>query len=97
MLHRYVQMFLTVNLWISDSTQWVSLHGERTATYPKATCSEIPYEVLNAASCFQRCLGTLRIHYMFSYNKYQRTCLCCEDLTGIDLVSPLWTSFVPGE
>nr|XP_034319353.1 uncharacterized protein LOC117687213 [Crassostrea gigas] len=95
MLHRHVRMFLTVNLWISDSTQWVSLHGERTATYPKATCSEIPYDVLNAASCFQRCLGTRRIHYMFSYNKYQRTCLCCEDLTGIDLVSPLWTSFVP--
>lgn len=71
--------------------------SEKTATYPKSTCSEIPYDVLSAASCFQRCLGTLRIHYMFSYSKDQHTCMCCADLSGDDLVSPQWISFVPGE
>lgn len=97
MLHNFFQTCFLINLLISDSTQWVNLYGEKTATYPKSTCSEIPYDVLSAASCFQRCLGTLRIHYMFSYSKDQHTCMCCADLSGDDLVSPLWISFVPGE
>lgn len=96
MIHNCFRMFLIINLWISDSTQWVSLYGEKTTTYPKSTGFEIP-SVLNAASCFQRCLGTFRIHFMFSYNKHQPTCMCCQDLTGVDLVSPRWRSFVPGE
>lgn len=97
MLHNFFRTCFLINLLISDSTQWVNLYGEKTATYPKSTCSEIPYNVLSAASCFQRCLGTLRIHYMFSYSKHQHTCMCCADLSGDDLVSPQWISFVPGE
>lgn len=97
MLHNFFRTCFLINLLISDSTQWVNLYGEKTATYPKSTCSEIPYNVLSASSCFQRCLGTLRIHYMFSYSKDQHTCLCCADLSGDDLVSPQWISFVPGE
>eukprot|EP00105_Crassostrea_gigas_P002472 XP_011415016.1 PREDICTED: uncharacterized protein LOC105319257 [Crassostrea gigas] len=95
MLHNFFRTCFLINLLISDSTQWVNLYGEKTATYPKSTCSEIPYDVLSAASCFQRCLGTLRIHYMFSYSKDQHTCMCCADLSGDDLVSPQWISFVP--
>lgn len=97
MLHNFFQTCFLLNLLISDSTQWVNLYREKTATYPKSTCSEIPYDVLSAASCFQRCLGTLRIHYVFSYSKDQHTCMCCADLSGDDLVSPQWISFVQGE
>lgn len=97
MLHNFFRTCFLIYLLISDSTQWVNLYGEKTATYPKSTCSEIPYNVLSAASCFQKCLGTLRIHYMFSYSNDQHTCMCCADLSGDDLVSPQWISFVPGE
>lgn len=97
MLHNFFRTCFLIYLLINDSTQWVNLYGEKTSTYPKSTCSEIPYNVLSAASCFQKCLGTLRIHYMFSYSNDQQTCMCCADLSGDDLVSPQWNSFVPGE
>ena len=66
----------------------------KTDTPPKESCQKI-FNIQNKGKCMLSCLAALDVHYMFSYKKDQEACLCCKDLSGKDVISPGWETFVP--
>ena len=70
--------------------------GMKTDISPKDSCQKI-FNIQKKGKCMMSCLAALDVHYMFSYNEDQETCMCCKDLSGSDVISPEWETFVPRE
>ena len=83
-------------LLCGDSIHFQSNFGIKTGKFPKDSCHEI-FNIENKGKCMLSCLAPLDVHYMFSYNEDQEACLCCKDLSGSDVISPGWETFVPRE
>ena len=87
-------VFISVWFLFSEAVFFQNNFGMKTDTPPKDSCQKI-FNVQNKGKCMMSCLAALDVHYMFSYNEGQETCLCCKDLTGSDVISPGWETFVP--
>lgn len=90
----YHAMYLLLNFLLNNAAQITSFYVEKTPEYPKSSCVEIT-NIGSIERCAVKCLNTIAITYMFSFNENQRKCMCCLDLTGSDITDPEWESFIP--
>ena len=97
MFQRFHEIMLFFHLLLcGDSILFQSNFGIKTGKFPKDSCHEI-FNIENKGKCMLSCLAALDVHYMFSYNEEQEACLCCKDLSGSDVISPGWETFIPRE
>ena len=61
---------------------------------PKDSCLRVD-SIKSILTCFLRCFSVLGFYHMISFNNDQQTCLCCEDLSGSDVTSPGWKTYLP--
>ncbi|XP_022311379.2 uncharacterized protein LOC111116676 [Crassostrea virginica] len=95
MFQRFHEIVLFSPLLLcGDSILFQSNYGIKTGKFPKDSCHEI-VKIENKGKCMLSCLAALDVHYMFSYNEEQEACLCCKDLSGSDVISIGWETFIP--
>ena len=87
-------VFISVWFLFSEAIFFQNNFAIKTDTPPKDSCQKI-FNVQNKGTCMMRCLAALDVHYMFSYNEDQEACMCCKDLSGKDVISTGWETFVP--
>nr|XP_019924468.2 uncharacterized protein LOC105332398 [Crassostrea gigas] len=86
----FLIMYISYNKTISC---FESFYGVKTNEYPKTSCQEIA-NIKTALRCLGRCGSTIDNIVMISYNESTDTCMCCNDITGSDLIGADWNSFV---
>lgn len=77
----------------SEATGFKSHHAIKINENPKFSC----HKIANIKSK-NICLGTCRIKMnrivMISHDRSTKACMCCNDITGSDLIGPNWKSYV---
>ena len=73
-----------------------SVHAIKTERNPRTSCIQI-FNIPSKGFCFLSCLNKLEVHYMFSYNQEQQSCMCCQDLSGSEITDKGWDTYEPRE
>eukprot|EP00105_Crassostrea_gigas_P040753 XP_019924901.1 PREDICTED: uncharacterized protein LOC109619399 [Crassostrea gigas] len=69
-------------------------YGERTNDYPKSSCLDIG-KFQSTGRCLAVCGTTLEMLIMISHNMETHTCMCCDDITGSDIIGSNWKTYIP--
>eukprot|EP00105_Crassostrea_gigas_P005211 XP_011418727.2 PREDICTED: uncharacterized protein LOC105321934 [Crassostrea gigas] len=69
-------------------------YGERTNDYPKSSCLDIG-KFQSTGRCLQVCGNTLDMLIMISHNMETHACMCCDDITGSDIIGSNWKTYIP--
>lgn len=97
MLQRTYVIFLIIYILYNKTTScFESFYGVRTNEYPKTSCQEIE-NIKTALRCLGRCGSTIDNIVMISHNESTNTYMCCNDVTGSDIIGANWNSFVLGK
>lgn len=87
-------VFLILNIKCVKPTGIESFHGVRTGGYPKSSCRKID-NVISTGRCLAKCGILMDEIIMVSLDKSTRICMCCNDITGGDIIGSNWKTFVP--
>ena len=87
-------LLLSYFIFSGETMKTESYYAIKTARYPRTSCLQIA-NIPSKGSCFLSCLNKLEVLYMFSYNREQRSCRCCQDLTGSDITDKGWETYEP--
>lgn len=85
-------IFLVVNAIHSGSAVFKSKYGIKTIEYPKESCQRID-NVRGKGQCLGACVITVDKIVMISHDESTKTCMCCNDISGSDIVGPNWKSY----
>ena len=87
-------LLLSYFIFYVETMKTQSNYALKTARYPRRSCLQI-VNIPSKRVCFIRCLNTLDVHYMFSYNQILQYCMCCQDLSGSDITDNDWETYEP--
>lgn len=73
-----------------------SFYGVRTDGYPKSSCQAIA-NIESTRGCLGTCGIILDRIVMISHDESTNICMCCNNLTGSDIIGSNWKTFVPGK
>lgn len=90
----YLFIFFVSNAMRSESTVFKSQYVIKTIRYPKTSCHRIA-NIRRTSQCLGTCATTMDMLVMISHDKYTKTCMCCNDILGSDIIGPNWRSYVP--
>lgn len=68
-------------------------YGIYTNEYPKSSFSKIAH-IKSTRECLKTCMITAGVTVMISHEKSTKTCMCCSDFNGDDIIGPNWKSYV---
>lgn len=89
----YAVLVMVICFIRSEATGFKSHHAIKINENPKSSC----HKIANIKSK-SICLGTCRIKMnrivMISHDRSTKTCMCCNGITGSDLIGPNWKSYV---
>lgn len=83
-------------LYNKTTSCFESFYGVKANEHPKTSCQEIA-NIKTALRCLGRCGSTIDNIVMISHNESTDTCMCCNDITGSDIIGADWNSFVLGK
>lgn len=90
----YLFIFFVSNAMRSESTVFKSQYVIKTIKYPKTSCHRIA-NIRSKSKCVGTCATTMDMLVMISHDEYTKTCMCCNEITGSDIIGPNWRSYVP--
>lgn len=90
----YLFIFFVSNAMRSESTVFKSQYVIKTIKYPKTSCHRIS-NIRSKSKCVGTCATTMDMLVMISHDEYTKTCMCCNEITGSDIIGPNWRSYVP--
>lgn len=90
----YSVVVLATTILCSTETYLKMFYGERTNDYPKSSCLDIG-KFQSTGRCLQVCGNTLDMLIMISHNMETLTCMCCDDITGSDIIGSNWKTYIP--
>lgn len=90
----YLFIFFVSNAMRSESTVFKSQYVIKTTRYPKTSCHRIA-NIRSKSQCLGTCATTMDMLVMISHDEYTKTCMCCNDILGSDIIGPNWRSYVP--
>lgn len=90
----YSVVVLAIIILCSKETYLKMFYGERTNDYPKSSCLDIG-KFQSTGRCLAVCGTTLEMLIMISHNMETHTCMCCDDITGSDIIGSNWKTYIP--
>lgn len=87
-------VFLIIYIKCVETTGIKSFHGVRTDENPKSSCHKID-NVISTGRCLAKCGILMDKIIMVSHDKSSKICMCCNDITGSDIIGSNWKTFVP--
>ncbi|XP_052693543.1 uncharacterized protein LOC128171795 [Crassostrea angulata] len=90
----YVALFLVVHIIHNEATVVNDVFAVRTNDYPKSTCHRIS-NIRSKGQCLGTCIISVDRNVMISHDESTNTCMCCNDITGSNIIGSNWKSYVP--
>lgn len=83
-------------LYNYGATALQSFYGVRTDENPKSSCHRIT-NIESTGKCLGTCGTIIDRIVMISHDESTNTCMCCNNLTGTDIIGSIWKTFSPGK
>lgn len=90
----YSVIVLATIILCSKEAYLKMFYGERTNDYPKSSCLDIG-KSHSTGRCLAVCGTSLEMLIMISHNMETHTCMCCDDITGSDIIGSNWKTYIP--
>lgn len=88
----FIVIFLVLNAVRNEASSLKGYYGIKTNEHPKSSCHETPNIISTSLATCGMIMDEI---IMISHDESTKSCLCCNDITGKDIIGSNWKTFVP--
>lgn len=88
----FIVIFLVLNAMRNEASSLKGFYGIKTNEHPKSSCHEIPNIISTSLATCGMIMDEI---IMFSHDESTKSCLCCNDITGKNIIGSNLKTYVP--